>query len=266
MPEGDTIWKTATTLERALAGRALIAFEATVALRRRPPVGITVRDVEARGKHLLIWFDDDTALHTHMQMNGSWHVYRSGDRWQRPTGAMRVRVVTREVEAVCFSAPVVEMLTDAEVRRHPRLSQLGPDLTSPAPDTAAAARRLAGLGPREIGVALLDQRVAAGIGNVYKSEVLFACGVNPFAPVSSLGDETRVELLRTAARHLRANVERTGRRSTTRSGGLAVYGRRGSPCRRCGTRIVSARQGEQARVTYWCPTCQPSTRAQRVPS
>jgi endonuclease-8 len=266
MPEGDTIWKTAATLRRAIGGRELVAFDASVPLRRRPSASVTIRDVEARGKHLLIWFDDGTALHTHMQMNGTWHVYRPGDRWQRPTGAMRVRIVTPEAEAVCFSAPVVEVLTGAEVRHHPRLSRLGPDLTSPDPDTDAAAQRLAGLGDREIGVALLDQRVAAGIGNVYKSEVMFVCGVDPFAPVSSLDDDTRVELLRTAARYLRANVERAGPRSTTRSGRLAVYGRRGLRCPRCGTRIVSARQGEQARVTYWCPTCQPSTRAQRVPS
>jgi endonuclease-8 len=266
VPEGDTIWKTAKTLRRAIGGQELIGFEATVALRRRPSVGITVRDVEARGKHLLVWFGDGTALHTHLRMNGAWHVYRPGERWQRPAGAMRVRVVTPQTEAVCFSAPVVEVLTDAEVRRHPRLSRLGPDLTSPDPDTDAAAEGLATLGDREIGVALLDQRVAAGIGNVYKSEVLFARGVDPFARVSALDDDVRVELLRTAARHLRANVERAGPRSTTRSGGLAVYGRRGRPCPRCGTRIVSALQGEQARVTYWCPTCQPSTRAQRVPS
>jgi endonuclease-8 len=266
VPEGDTIWKTAATLRRALAGRPVTAFEARVPLRRRPAVGVTVREVEARGKHLLVWFDDGTALHTHLQMHGSWHVYRSGDAWRRPAGAMRVRIATTDAEAVCFSAPVVETLTEAEVRRHPRLRVLGPDLTAPAPDVDAAAARLAALGERQIGVALLDQRVAAGIGNVYKSEVLFACGVDPFAPVSSLDDEARRALLRTAAHHLRANTERAGPRSTVRSGGLAVYGRRGLPCRRCGTPIASARQGEQARVTYWCPTCQPSTRAARVPS
>jgi endonuclease VIII len=266
VPEGDTIWKTATTLRRVLAGHRVTAFETNVPLRRRPAPGVEVRDVEARGKHLLIWFADGTALHTHMQMNGSWHIYRAGERWRRPAGAMRVRLVTRDAEAVCFSAPVVELLTAAEVGRHPRLSRLGPDLTAPEPDADAAAERLASLGDGQIGVALLDQRVAAGIGNVYKSEVLFACGVDPFAPVSSLDERTRRQLLKTAARQLRTNAERAGPRSTTPSGGLAVYGRRGLPCRRCGTVVVSARQGEGARVTYWCPTCQPSTRAQRVPS
>jgi endonuclease-8 len=266
VPEGDTIWKTAATLRRALAARQMTAFEAAVPLRRRPAPGTVIRDVEARGKHLLIWFSDGLVLHTHMRMNGSWHVYRPGDPWRRSAGAMRVRIGTADAEAVCFSAPVVEMLTTTEVERHPRLSVLGPDLASPDPDTAAAAERLARLGDREIGVAILDQRVAAGIGNVYKSEVLFACRVDPFAPVSSLDPAARLRLLATAARYLRANTERAGPRSTTTSGGLAVYGRRRHSCRRCGDRIVSARQGEQARVTYWCPTCQPSTRAQRVPS
>jgi endonuclease-8 len=266
VPEGDTIWKTAATLRRALARQPVTAFEARVPLRRVPAAGVTVRDVEARGKHLLVWFDDGTALHTHMRMHGSWHVYRAGDAWRRPAAAMRVRIVTPAAEAVCFSAPVVETLTEAEVGRHPHLRGLGPDLTAPTPDLDAADARLASLGEREVGVALLDQRVAAGIGNVYKSEVLFACGVDPFAPVSSLDDETRRALLRTAARHLRVNTQRAGPRSTLRSGGLAVYGRRGLPCRRCGTPVASARQGEQARVTYWCPRCQPSTRRAGAPS
>jgi endonuclease VIII len=259
VPEGDTIWKTAATLSRALAGRELVAFDASVPLRRRPVAGTTVRAVEARGKHLLVWFGDGSALHTHMRMTGSWHVYRPGERWRRPAGAMRVRLATADTEAVCFAAPVVELLSAREVDRHPGLARLGPDLTSPDPDLMTAAERLASLGDAAVGEALLDQRVAAGIGNVYKSEVLFACGVDPFARVSELDDATRLELVRIASRQLRANAERSGRRSTTRTGGLGVYGRAGLPCRRCGTRIGSARQGAQARVTYWCPTCQPPT-------
>jgi endonuclease VIII len=260
VPEGDTIWKTAATLRRALAGRELVAFDAAVPLRRRPRLGSTIRDVEARGKHLLIGFGDGTVLHTHMQMNGSWHVYRAGEPWRRHRGAMRVRIGTKEADAVCFSAPVVEVLTDADVRRHPRLAALGPDLTAPDPDLEAAVARLASLGDEEIGVALLDQRAAAGIGNVYKSEVLFACRVDPFAPVSTLDRDTLIELVRTAARLLRSNTERGGPRSTVPGGRLAVYGRAGLPCPRCGTRVSSTRQGAHGRVTSWCSTCQPSTR------
>lgn len=262
VPEGDTIWKTAATLRRAIAGRTLTAFETTVPLRRRPPPGVAIRGVEARGKHLLIRFGDGTVLHTHMRMQGSWHVYRTGDPWRRHPAAMRVAISTAEAQAVCFGAPVVEMLTAAEAEHHPRLSALGPDLTGPDPDVGAAASRLAALPDAEIGVALLDQRVAAGIGNVYKSEVLFACRVDPFARVESLPEAARAGLVTTAASMLRANAERSGPRSTTGRGRLAVYGRAGLPCPRCGERVASARQGDQARVTYWCPRCQPATRTQ----
>ena len=260
MPEGDTIWKTAATLRRALAGRPLVAFEATVPLRRHPSLGVPIRGVEARGKHLLIRFGDATVLHTHMRMHGSWHVYPGGARWHRDPVAMRVAIRTPDTQAVCFAAPVVEMLTVAEVERHPRLRALGPDLAAPDPDVAAAAARLATRRGVEVGVALLDQRVAAGIGNVYKSEALFACRVNPFAHADTLTDRARTALVATAASLLRANVRRAGPRSTLPRGRLAVYGRAGLPCPRCGERIASARQGEQARVTYWCPRCQPATR------
>jgi endonuclease-8 len=257
VPEGDTIWKTAETLRLALAGRELLAFESTVPLRRTPAAGVPIRDVEARGKHLLIHFGDGTALHTHLRMRGSWHVYRTGETWRPPRGAMRVRIETAESQAVCFAAPVVEVLSATEVGRHPSMSRLGPDLTAPDPDVTQAAERLASLGPMQIGVALLDQGVAAGIGNVYKSEVLFACGLDPFALVDEVDPATRAELFRTAARLLRANARRGGPRSTRPGGGLAVYGRAGRPCPRCGTLVRAARQGSRARVTYWCPTCQP---------
>lgn len=264
MPEGDTIWKTASSLRRALSGRQLVAFETNVPLRRRPTLGQPVGEVEARGKHLLIRFGDGNVLHTHMQMTGSWHLYRRGERWRRPAAAMRVRLTTPDTEAVCFSAPVVEMLTTRELDAHPRVSALGPDVTAPRPDVDAAVLRLRAVGSREIGTALLDQRAAAGIGNVYKSEVLFSCGVDPFAPVSALDGDALHRLVSTAASLLRSNAEHSGPRATTPGGRLAVYGRAGLPCRRCGTKILSARRGDAARVTYWCPACQPVTR-QRQP-
>jgi endonuclease-8 len=256
MPEGDTIWKTAYTLRRALAGRRVDAVHATVPLRRRPERGTTVRDVEARGKHLLIRFDDGSVLHTHMRMRGSWHVFRSGEPWPARARAMRVAIEAGGVQAVCFSAPVVEILDERDLARHPSLGSLGPDLTAPDPDLAEASRRLGSCGAVEVGVALLDQRVVAGIGNVYKSEVLFACRVDPFVSVSVLDEPTRASIVATAARMLRSNAERPGPRSTTARGRTAVYGHAGRPCARCGTRIDARRQGEQARVTYWCPSCQ----------
>ena len=242
MPEGDTIFRTATTLRSALAGRPLVRFEAD-RLRARPPEpGTLVQAVEARGKHLLIAFGDGRVLHTHMQMSGSWHVYRPGARWRRARTAARVILEVPDAVAVCFSAPVVELLDEREVRLHPRLAALGPDLCSPEADLDEALARLERLpSETEIGVALLDQRVACGVGNVYKSEVLFACRADPFARVGDLDARTRRELLRKASELLRRNL--SGGPRTTYEGGLAVYGRSRRPCPRCGTPIRSRRQG-----------------------
>ena len=191
-------------------------------------------------------------------MTGSWHLYRAGERWRRPHHRMRAAITTADgVVAVCFDAPTVELVRRAVggAIRHPRLDALGPDLCRADADLATAVARLGTIGgDREIGVALLDQRIACGVGNVYKSEVLFACGIDPFTPVTDLGDDERRQLVATAHRLLLANLDRA--RRTTVPGGLAVYGRTGRPCRRCRTPIRVRRQGEQPRATYWCPTCQ----------
>ena len=192
-----------------------------------------------------------------MRMHGSWHVYRPGERWRRSPGAARAVLETAEGVAVCFAAPVVELLDERELARHPQLSRLGPDLCDPDPDLDEASARLDSLDPTtEIGVALLDQRVACGIGNVYKSEVLFACGVDPFAPVGRLDASTRRRLFATAADLLGRNLAGGPRRTVPE--GLAVYERTARPCRRCGTAVMSRRQGDDARTTWCCPTCQPS--------
>ena len=257
MPEGDTIFRTATTLRGSLVGKAVVSFEAP----RLPAVsiapGTAVTAVEARGKHLLVWFEGGRALHTHMQMSGSWHLYRPGERWRAARASARAVIGVRDAVAVCFRAPVVELLDARAVRSHPRLSALGPDLCSPAADVDEALARLEGLPARTpIAVALLDQRVACGVGNVYKSETLFACRVDPFARVEDLETPTRRALLRKASDLLRRNLE--GGPRVTHEGGLAVYGRARRPCRRCGATIRSARQGQPPRTTYWCPDCQPA--------
>ncbi|MFB3738641.1 MAG: Fpg/Nei family DNA glycosylase [Candidatus Velamenicoccus archaeovorus] len=267
MPEGDTITRTARTLDRALAGRRVVRFELP---RAASPPGwpaprTHVLGVEARGKHLLIRFEDGTVLHSHMGMTGSWHVYRPGERWRMPATAVRALVEVEGAVGVCFRAPVVELLDDAGIRRHRQLAALGPDLCAAVPDLDGAVERLARLVPpsTQIGVALLDQRVAAGIGNVYKSEVLFACRVDPFATVADLGTDARRALFATASRMLRANLDgRTPRRTVPE--GLAVYRRTGRACRRCGTAVRSRAQGEAARTTYWCPTCQPAAAGARA--
>ncbi len=265
MPEGDTIHRVANRLRPALVGGDLVRFQATRAVGRRPAPGTAVVGVEAVGKHLLIRFADGITLRTHLRMTGSWHLYRTGERWQKPAHLVRALVEVPGWVAVCFSAPVValeyEPIGDGAATRPASLDHLGPDLTRADVDDAAidaCLDRMAALsGPDdEIGAVLLDQRVACGVGNVFKSEVLWACGVDPSTQVAALNVATRRRLLTTAARQLRANVASSGPR-VTYEGGYAVYGRRGQPCRRCGTPVRMRRQGEQARSTYWCPTCQP---------
>ena len=274
MPEGDTIYRAAQTLHRVLAGRTVTRFESVYPAVSRvaddhPVVGRTVESVSARGKHLLIAFSGDLVLRTHMRMNGSWHIYRTGDRWQRPARDMRVLVATAEAVAVGFNVPVAELLTRRELARHKELRALGPDWLDPAFDRTEAVRRVRERTGEAIADVLLNQRVTAGIGNVLKSEILFLAGVHPFTPVSAIGDERLQRLVDIAREQLAANVRSptqtlvafTGRR-TTRSMDpnrkLWVYGRGGQACRRCGAAIESRKTGLDARITYWCPDCQPS--------
>ncbi|MGH8906876.1 MAG: Fpg/Nei family DNA glycosylase [Egibacteraceae bacterium] len=274
MAEGDTIYRTARVLRAALEGQTVTAVRTTVAqIRGLGPqrlVGQTVAEVESRGKHLLLWFAPSRlALHSHMMMSGSWHVYRTGQRWDSPERLARIALTVGAGEssdqagrtAVCFGAPVCELLSTAQVTAHPVLTRLGPDALDETPDLAEARRRLDRLGNTAIGEALLDQRVIAGIGNVYKSEILFIHGVNPWTAVGELPEAAREALLDTAVRLLRANaLKGSGARRTTTSGQrgerLHVYGRTGRACPACGTAIRSRAQGAHARRTYWCPRCQ----------
>jgi endonuclease VIII len=266
MPEGDTIFRTAEVLRDALVGRRVTDARARPGpgLRRVPDlsrlIGASVISVEARGKHLLIGFDVSLTLRSHLRMSGSWHRYRPGERWRRPVRQASAILETAESVAVAFNTPVVELLTDAELRRSPPLSALGPDLLGGTFDTDEALRRLRERDGEQLGNALLDQRAVAAVGNVYKSEVAFTEGLDPWAPVGAVEDERLRAALTTARRLLSANT-RGGARVTTGSGsrgqGLWVYGRGGRPCRRCGTLIRVERQGELARLTFWCPRCQP---------
>ena len=273
MPEGDTIFRAARTLHRALAGRAVTRFESVFPSLTRvhddaPITGRTIASVEAVGKHLLMRFSGGLVLRTHMRLNGSWHIYRPGERWRRPRRDMRIVVSTDAFEAVGFNIPVAEFVIASELPKHDELRRLGPDLLSGDFDRAEALDRLRGRGSMTVGDALLNQRVLAGIGNVYKSEVLFACRIDPFALVSTLTDDQLACLVDTARRFLLANVSThlspmttyTGYRRTTRRDDpkerLWVYGRARQPCRRCGMPIAIRKQGQDARLTYWCPRCQ----------
>lgn len=266
MPEGDTIYRAARTLAAALEGKAVTGFSSPAAARRgiapRRLVGETISCVESRGKHLLIWFEPSgLALHTHMRMSGSWHLYRTGKRWRKPAHLSRAVIDVEGWTAVCFSAPVCELLPRTDVEQLASIATLGPDALDDSTDLAEARRRLDEHGDWTIAEALLDQRVLAGVGNVYKCEVLFIHRVDPWTPVSHVPPETRDALLATAERLLKRNVlPGSSMRITTAqdspSGPTYVYGRARRPCSRCATPIRRARQGVQQRPTYWCPRCQ----------
>jgi endonuclease VIII len=271
VPEGDTIFRTARTLHQALAGQTVTRFESVFPKLNRvdadtPIRGRVVEHVEARGKHVLISFTGDLVLRTHMRMNGSWHIYRPGERWQRPHRDMRIVIETAQIHAIAFTVPVAELTTADALSRLPVMRDLGPDPLSAQFDAADAIQRIQAHLDLEIADALLDQTVIAGIGNEFKSEVLFGARVNPFAEVRDLSPETIATIVTVARKFMRANIvqgpttARYGRRTTGRAdptAGLWVFGREGKPCRRCGTPISRRRQGPHARNTYWCATCQP---------
>jgi endonuclease-8 len=263
MPEGDTIFRTAVSLRRWIGGREVTAARSS---RHRVDatrlVGRTVDDVEAQGKHLLIRFSGGLVLHTHMQMTGSWHVYPTGERWNKAASQARVVVETGARLAVCFNAPIVELLTEADLRAHRGLRRLGPDVLKAAEldlvDVRARARARAAAAPT-VGELLLDQQVVAGIGNVYRNEALFLCGANPWLATADLDDDLIDRLVSTASRLMLANAA-TSAFDRSFDGGPNqpwVYKRSGRPCRRCGTIIERDLLGPQARSVYWCRTCQP---------
>ena len=279
MPEGDTIFRTARTLHRALAGQTVTGFESVLPKLNRVDfdsgvVGRGIEKVEAQGKWLRMHFSGDLILLTHMLMSGSWHIYRPEEKWQRRPIDMRAVVKTEKIWAVAFNVPIAEFHTADTLRRRQGFRKLGQDVLGAEFDPAQSIASLQANADLEVGVALLSQSIIAGIGNIFKSETCFACGVNPYRRVETLRTEELNCLVATARRFLRANVTETsgdkittyaGLRSTTGRASsderLWVYGRRGKPCRRCGTPIESYKQGVEARTTFWCPQCQPMAAA-----
>lgn len=269
VPEGDTVHLAGKRMHAALAGQKLARGEL-----RHPRLvgndlaGRTVLAVASVGKHLFTRFDDGHSLHTHFRLDGAWHLYRPGMRWRRPVHEARAVLETADRVAVGFALHDMELLPTAE--EHRLVGHLGPDLLDPAwgPRHAEkAVRRLAALGDEEIGVALLDQRVMAGVGNLYGVEICFLRGVSPWAPVREVPDLPAVVTL--ARTLLLRNADRPEQSTTgelRRGRQQWVYGRAGRPCLRCGTRIRTARQAGrgadpaetvEAGTSYWCPRCQP---------
>jgi endonuclease-8 len=274
VPEGDSVFRAAAQLHAALAGKELTASDfrvprfATLKL-----AGWTVREVVPRGKHLLMRVagptpKDRLTIHSHLKMEGSWQVYPPGGRWRKPGFTARCVLRTASADAVGFSLGLLEVIPTAEEASV--VGHLGPDLLGPDWDMAEAERRLLAAPETAIGVALLDQRNLAGIGNIYRCEACFLSGVHPASPVSAVPD--LAALLTDAKVLLTANLG-AGRRTTVlnasgvpvgRSAGRPgywVYRREHQPCLKCGTPIrrgVLAREtGAEERDIYFCPRCQP---------
>ena len=259
MPEGDVVWYTARRLHEALAGRVLTRSDfrvpryATVDLSGQP-----VTEAVSRGKHLLIRTGNGLTVHTHLKMDGSWHI-RPADAGppRRNTHQIRLLLANTQWQAIGYLLGITEVLPTASERRV--IGHLGPDLLGPDWDAAEAVRRLERGAERPIGEALLDQRNLAGIGNIFATEMLFLRGINPWRPVGEVADlRALVDL---GQRLLDANKERFGIITTgaaRRGEEHWVYGRAGRPCRRCGTPIRSADQGKpgEERIRSWCPACQ----------
>ncbi|TDC70770.1 Fpg/Nei family DNA glycosylase [Micromonospora sp. KC606] len=265
MPEGDTVWNTARVLHRALAGARLSGSDFRVPqLATTDLTGWTVRDCASRGKHLLLRLvapeghpgATHRTLHSHLRMDGAWRAYAPGERWTAGPAHL-IRVVLHSAGAVAVGYHLHDLALVPSAEEDSLVGHLGPDLLGPDWDPAEAVRRLAAHPDATIGEALLDQRNLAGVGNLYKCEVLFLRGVSPWSPVRDVPDLAGTVTL--AQKLLAAN---RGRWTQSTTGSLHrgrtsyVYGRRGQPCRRCGTAIRRAELGE--RITYWCPVCQPA--------
>ncbi len=257
MPEGDTVYRTAKNLDAALHGAVVTRCDirvpkfATVDLS-----GDIVHEVASRGKHVLMRIGDYT-VHSHLKMEGSWHLYRHGTGWRRPAHTARAVIETAEWVAVGYSLGVLEIVeTDDE---ESIVGYLGPDLLGPDWNADAALDRLTADPERPVGLALLDQSVMAGLGNVYRNELCFLRGIVPTRPVGEVADPARLVAL--AHSLIDANKDRVDRTTTGTLRGATdwVYGRAGRPCLRCRTTILEGRLGEnelQERETYWCPRCQ----------
>lgn len=270
MPEGDTIDRIAKVMRQTLGADSITGARGRRGgARVERVIGSTVASVSARGKHLLVGFDNGLTLHTHLGMAGTWHRYRPDERWRRRAGEAVAVLETGSAVAVCFAAPTVELLETRALPVHPVLSRQGPDLVDPDVDLEEAVARLRA-SPKGIAEAVLDQGVVAGLGNVYRSEVLFLAGQDPFVAAADVPAGRAREVLAMAHGLLRANTGGGGRVTMADASGAPpdaspagsrvrsrwAYRRAGRPCRRCGTPIRSAALGRPPRRLYWCPTCQ----------
>ncbi len=262
MPEGDTIHKIANFLAPRLGGQKLIDVSWADLAAARRCVGRQVSAVTARGKHLFIELENGLAIRSHLGMHGSWHRYPPGGDWQRPRKQLSLSLLTPTWEYVCFNAREVELVRVPSVRERIVHGRLGPDLIADRVEPEYLARRAREILDADALLmdALLDQRVASGIGNVYKSEILFIERLAPTTLLAEVGDRSLGDCFALAADLLRRNLgggRRVTRFANDEAGSLWVYARSEQPCLQCDTPILSRRLGQHHRGTYWCPLCQP---------
>jgi endonuclease VIII len=292
MSEGDTIHHTADRINVVLAGRMpeeILTPHPRHRADRWPEklAGCLVRGAEARGKHLLVRFDGGLTLHSHLRMTGTWGVYERGGRWRRAPHRAWLVIRAGEWEVVQFDGPMLELLSDQRVRSDRRLARLGPDVFAESFDPAMFLRNLRRSDPgRPFGDALLDQQIVAGLGNVWKAEACFAVALDPWRSVGEVSDGEASAVVGFVREYIglaerdRVNAcdggehedVAAGRGGATQGvnvarGGAAarvgfvprphaVYNRAGQPCPRCGTTIRARGQGDNNRITFWCPDCQ----------
>jgi endonuclease-8 len=260
MPEGDTIYRAAATLRPALEGGEISA--ARLRDRQFEPerlVGATVASVEARGKHLLMHLSIGGAIHSHMGMTGSWHIYRTGEPWRKPAHYASLELDINNLAVICFSPKLLELLSADQLRRHEHLRKLGPDLLASEFDVPDAVARFRARNLLPLGEAVMNQTIVSGIGNVYKSDLLFLMGFDPFAPIANFSDAELAAMIEKARKLMRRNLAGGPRQTRFQGDGrrLWAYGRSGEACYKCGAVIQLRRQGEAGRTTCWCPACQP---------
>jgi endonuclease-8 len=266
MPEGDTIFRAARSLRLVLLNQTIqSAGSPRQLVDAESLVGCRVTGIESRGKHLLMFLHDERVLHSHMGMTGSWHIYPKGTSYNKPRKWAAVELLLDECAVVCFSPQQFELLTPQQFRRHGFLRRLGPDLLAGEIDWEEVQRRFRTHPSTPLGEALLNQTIGCGAGNVYKSEVLFLCGLSPFRAVASVGDEHLLSLLKRCRSLMLRNLEGHPRKTRFGNAGgrLWVYGRAGEDCLKCGHTIEMRRQGDLGRSTYYCPECQPAGSAAR---
>jgi endonuclease VIII len=318
MPEGDTIFRSATTLRPAMEGGVI--EDARIRdwqFECERIIGSTVTAVEPRGKHLLMHLSHNPPpsqgreqpstvaggdraqgasprrgisavsnatvaqagaeiqnpspnlsprgrgiqiIHSHLGMTGSWHIYRPGEPWRKPTHYAALILSINTLEVICFSPRLLELLTADQLRRHPHIQRLGPDMLGREFDMAAAIQRFRAHNGLPLGEAVLNQTIVCGIGNEYKSDLLFLMGLNPLSAIARFTDDELARMLQKARALMLRNLNGRPRRTRFGSdaGRLWVYGQTGNPCPKCGTRIELQRQGDAGRTTFWCPECQPA--------